>query len=552
MVGARREFRDRDSFVARFKSEKITATCPPPQRQKLLDGLTLCLLSKKFPPSEKQWVVLKLSAFFESLHADWKGIGSPVEESDSIEKILPPMNSKIEDIELGPRATGTRLLMNRSLNQLAAVVQNQAAIRFYDLTKNQLHRVISAPDIKSFDFYHWAPNGQHFAASNKNQLFFWDLTNRFDWKSEQNDDQNEQNRQIQEEIEFYQAAQENCTKDFDAKICSLTLQGSTVIITLENGKLLEVFYDPKRRYMLTTRTVELSSQSEICLIGSKVQIHNEKIFVLTRSGALFTISRKNNKVYLSQTDPDCHDFIYFPNPEKSGDYLIPIGQHSCLKLLYISYGNIETIALFEHDTKVVSHAFHQISDQSNFSILTCGTASGNVVIWKIVSQSHIGPKISKSDPTIISDPVEIQVKECKSARSLAPSSISTSRVLNIRAANQSIKSVELLFHPEVTSPQQKNSYLAVTYSGKIQIWRLLETTSILSSVIDTGKDNIIATAFPSIDGFQRIFYLPENSRILHMKSIGISQLSQLTSPGAVGQKLAHYGFTSARVKKLAK
>ena len=93
------------------------------------------------------------------------------------------MNSKTEDIELGPRATGTRLLLNRKLNQLAVVVQNQAAIRFYDLEKNQLHRVISAPNVKSFEHYHWAPNGCHFAASNGNQLFFWDLTNRCDWKS---------------------------------------------------------------------------------------------------------------------------------------------------------------------------------------------------------------------------------------------------------------------------------------------------------------------------------------------------------------------------------
>ena len=86
--------------------------------------------------------------------------------------------------------------------------------------------------------------------------------------------------------------------------------------------------------------------------------------MLSRSGALLTVSRKNNKVFLTQTDADCHDFIFFPNPEKSGDYLIPVGQQSCLKLIHLSHGNAETVALFDHDTKVVSHAFHQVPGQS--------------------------------------------------------------------------------------------------------------------------------------------------------------------------------------------
>ena len=55
----------------------------------------------------------------------------------------------------------------------------------------------------------------------------------------------------------------------------------------------------------------------------------------------------------------------------------------------------------------------------------------------------------------------------------------------------------------------------------------------------------MASCFPAVDGFQRVFYLPENSRILHMRSIGLSQLSQLTNPGAVGKHLARYGFNSA-------
>ena len=94
--------------------------------------------------------------------------------------------------------------------------------------------------------------------------------------------------------------------------------------------------------------------------------------------------------------------------------------------------------------------------------------------------------MSKSDPTIISDPVEIQVKECKSARSLAPQPISTNRIINIRAANQSIESVDLLFHADISRPRQTDAYLAVTFSGKIQLWRLLENRNILSSVIGLG------------------------------------------------------------------
>lgn len=117
LIGARRAIKPRDGFFARFQCSRVHAICPPSQLQRLLDGLTLCVLSKNFPSEEKQWVLTKMNEFFESLHADYSTSSRSSTEAHTdlgtnIEQVLPPFPAVIEDVELGPNAIGTSLLFN--------------------------------------------------------------------------------------------------------------------------------------------------------------------------------------------------------------------------------------------------------------------------------------------------------------------------------------------------------------------------------------------------------------------------------------------------------
>ena len=130
VIGARRIPKSNENFFSRRPS-KVNAVCPPKQLQPLLDGLSLCLLSKHFPPAEKKWIAAKLCAFFESLHAELSlSAKSPTETTGTlIESVLPPFPATVDEVELGPNCVGTNLLYNEKLRQVAVVVENEGSVR---------------------------------------------------------------------------------------------------------------------------------------------------------------------------------------------------------------------------------------------------------------------------------------------------------------------------------------------------------------------------------------------------------------------------------------
>ena len=223
------------------------------------------------------------------------------------------------------------------LKQLAIVVQGQAAIRFYDMALSnwQLSRVISAPNVAAFERVFWSPSGLNFAASNGNQLWFWDMSQRSDYQEiidlETDLGENNNNPAIQRELEFYQNSSSNCAKIFEARITALTIQGMTVFVTLENGYLHEVYYNHKKRTFRTMRSVLLGEPSSSVKV-SAVRVCNTDIVALTTSGVIFSACRHSAKVLSYQADVDCDEFITIPDvPVEMGTFIIPIGSNSVLK-----------------------------------------------------------------------------------------------------------------------------------------------------------------------------------------------------------------------------
>ena len=150
--------------------------------------------------------------------------------------------------------------------------------------------------------------------------------------------------------------------------------------------------------------IELGSPSITPHIVSAVNLVNEDILALSKNGVIFSVCRHSAKVLLYQTDVDCDDFISIPCSSDSASFIIPIGSNSSLKILRLEGGNMETAAVFAHETKVTSHCFKPIRsvEQSGVFLFVCGTASGAVAIWKIQSLMPNALNTSKSDPNITS------------------------------------------------------------------------------------------------------------------------------------------------------
>ena len=346
---------------------------------------------------------------------------------------------------------------------------------------------------------------------------------------------NENNPAVQRELEFYQNSHSNCAKTFDARITALTIEGSSVFVTLENGYLHEVFYDQKRKIFTTTRSVQLGTQSVAQHVVSTVKVFNNEIIALSTSGVIFSACRHSAKILSYQTDVDCDDFITIPDVmAEMGTFIIPIGSNSILKLLRLNGSNVEIAAVFDHDTKVTSYCFRSLPEQPGVYLLVCGTASGAVVLWKI---QNLSPSLhaSKSEPSITNDPqMDIEIKTCNSATSLSTKPFIISRLAIISSSSATVDNVDL------SISGLDPSYLFITSGGKIQIWNLIDPRPILLTVYDTKAESIAGCVYPVVDLKQTLIFLPTGSRSIKSVMLSANHLPQLRLPSLAAQQLSKY------------
>ena len=88
-------------YNAALTSVKITSAkcvCPSGLRYRLLDALSLALLSRHFPNSEKAFLACKLNQFFESLSAEERYL--PEKVTKRVDDLLPtfPGNANLSKL----------------------------------------------------------------------------------------------------------------------------------------------------------------------------------------------------------------------------------------------------------------------------------------------------------------------------------------------------------------------------------------------------------------------------------------------------------------------
>ena len=100
-----------------------------------------------------------------------------------------------------------------------------------------LTRVVSAPNVNSFDQFCWSTSGLSFTATSGNELWFWDLSVSGVQRVQLDDVESEGNDEIQQELQFFRNSQKNLSMKFDTKINAIAIHGDSVFVSLENGTL---------------------------------------------------------------------------------------------------------------------------------------------------------------------------------------------------------------------------------------------------------------------------------------------------------------------------
>jgi len=128
-----------NSTLTNSSYQSVQCVCPPPVRHRLLDALSLCVLSRNYPSAEKYFIVKKMNNFFESLSAEQRYGESVKNDKNSL---LPPFPGQASTIPMG-FTKATRMLYNLATNTFGVIVENQPAVRFYCAKTAQLKRVVS-------------------------------------------------------------------------------------------------------------------------------------------------------------------------------------------------------------------------------------------------------------------------------------------------------------------------------------------------------------------------------------------------------------------------
>ena len=161
-----------NSTLTNSTFQSVQCVCPPPVRHRLLDAMSLCILSRNYPSNEKHFVVKKMNTFFESLSAEHRYGESVKNDKNSL---LPPFPGQASPMPMG-FTKATRVLYNLATNAFGVVVENQPAVRFYCAKTIQLKRVVSPAETdENLDEVLWSENGLYFAATIGNALNLWPL-----------------------------------------------------------------------------------------------------------------------------------------------------------------------------------------------------------------------------------------------------------------------------------------------------------------------------------------------------------------------------------------
>jgi hypothetical protein len=299
----------------------------------------------------------------------------------------------------------------------------------------------------------------------------------------------------------------------------------------------EIFYNRKRRSFTSCFSIQLSSSI------TSLKVTTDIIIALSSAGFIFTVGRENSKIRSFQIDSDCFDFITFPNiPTSQGTYIIPIGSNPTLKMVRLVQNNIEIVSVFEHETKVTSHNFRELGRTNQLFLLTCGTASGAVVFWKIEHNPEC-PKleISRSNPTISHNDQDIsenfEVKLCNSATYLSVQPFTVHRLAGVSSNNTPID------HVGVPVCKADPDFVFVTCGGKIQIWNLIQPTPVCLTIYDTGFEKISSAVYPMTDDNLTLIFIPNDSRKISSVKLSSNYLPKLRLPSLAALQLAKYKVT---------
>ena len=256
--------------------------CPSGLRYRLLDALSLALLSRHFPNAEKAFMARKLNRLFESLAAEEKYSETlPVKRVDDL---LPtfPGNSNLNKLALAS-SRASALELNEASNTVAVVCSDlNASVRFYDSSMSLKRVVTSRRPTSEFTHGTWTADGNFFAAiADRRRLTLWSLLPQAPPRNIKEEKEARDGTQARE-IEFEHCVtslischvKQTKSKQDDE---NTSLPQAKFIVATDGGAIVECHFDGS--LFTITRTFDLTFadtirslfmfESVICALGSE-------------------------------------------------------------------------------------------------------------------------------------------------------------------------------------------------------------------------------------------------------------------------------------------